>query len=437
MIMKAHPSARMVPELLDEVTAQVSSAIGDQQIADLFSRIMNDNLPAVAELAPDGTTYLLTGDIPAMWLRDSAAQVRPYLILCGQDEALAQTLIGVFRRQVEFVAVDPYANSFKRGSEQSPHHGDRADAPQQVWERKYEIDSLCFPLELGYALWRITGRHDHLDDRFAEIAKMILDVWECELDHERSPYFFERDSPLPTETLSRQGLGDPVGRTGMSWSAFRPSDDACTYNYNVPGNMFAAVTLGYLAIMAKEILSDAGIAERAATLQTSITDGIEQYGVVDHPDFGAVYSYETDGLGNHLLMDDANMPSLLSLPLSGYRPADDPRYLATRRMILSEANPCFYSGSAASGIGSPHTPPRHIWPIALAVQGLTTTDRTEKFRLLRLLVDTTGGTDQMHESFDVDDPTRFTRPWFSWANAMMCELVLDLAGRRLDQLISG
>jgi meiotically up-regulated gene 157 (Mug157) protein len=436
MIMKAHPSARIRPELLTEITSQVARAVDDQRVTETFNRIMTDNLPAVAELAADGTTYLLTGDIPAMWLRDSAAQIRPYLILCGQDEQLAETLVGVFRRQVEFIAIDPYANSFKRGTEQSPHHADRSDAPPQVWERKYEIDSLCFPVELGYALWRITGRRDHLDGRFTEIAKMILDVWECEIDHEQSTYFFERNSPLPTETLSRQGRGEPVGRTGMSWSGFRPSDDACTYNYNVPGNMFAAVTLGYLATIATEVLDDSGIADRARQLQKSINDGIETYGVVQHPGFGAVYCYETDGLGHHVLMDDANMPSLLSLPLSGYRPVDDPVYLATRKLILSPENPYYFSGTAAAGIGSPHTYPRYIWPIALAVQGLTATDQAEKLRLLRLLVDTTGGTGQMHESFDVDDPTQFTRSWFSWANAMMCELVLDVAGYRLDGLIN-
>lgn len=394
MIMKAHPYARIDPAVLAEVTDQAAAAIGDPEITDTFARIMTENLGSVAELAPDGTTYLLTGDIPAMWLRDSAAQVRPYLILSGRDPQLAATLTGVFRRQLEFIAIDPYANSFKRGIEPSPHAGDRSDAPPQVWERKYEIDSLCFPIELGYALWRITGRHDHLDERFGRIAGKILDVWECELDHEQSPYFFERDSPLQTETLSRQGRGEPVGRTGMSWSAFRPSDDACTYNYNVPGNMFAAVTLGYLVIIAKEILGDPAIADRAAVLQASITDGIETYGVVEHPRHGRVYCYETDGLGRHLLMDDANMPSLLSLPLSGYRPIDDPVYLATRKLILSEENPYFFSGTAAAGIGSPHTLPRYVWPIALAVQGLTATDRAEKLRLLRLLVDTTAAPDR-------------------------------------------
>lgn len=433
--MDRHPTARIDAALLAGISAQVDGAIGDPVITAMFTRIMSENLPTVAELAPDGTTYLLTGDIPAMWLRDSAAQIRPYLILCDRDPELARTLVGVFRRQVEFVIIDPYANSFKRGTEPSPHAGDRSGAGPQIWERKYEIDSLCFPLELGYALWRITGGSDHLDDRFARAARLILDVWECELDHEQSPYSFERDSPLSSETLSRNGRGEPVGRTGMSWSAFRPSDDACVYNYNVPGNMFAAVVLGYLEVIAKEVLGDAGIADRAARLRGSIRTGVETYGLVDHPDYGRVYCYETDGLGHHLIMDDANMPSLLSMPLSGYLPADDPTYLATRRMILSSANPYFYSGMHAEGIGSPHTRPNHIWPIALAVQGLTATDRDEKFRLLQLLTRTTGGTGQMHESFDVDDPSRFSRPWFSWANAMMCELVLDLAGLRLADLV--
>jgi uncharacterized protein len=442
--MHPHPNARINPQLLEEVTAEAGRAIraaggdepGDDRITTMFAALMAENLPAVAELAPDGTTYLLTGDIPAMWLRDSAAQVRPYLLLCGRDPSLAEALIGVFRRQLEFIAIDPYANSFKRGTEPSPHAADRSDAPPEVWERKYEIDSLCFPIELGYALWRITGRTDHLDSRFAAAARSILDVWECELDHERSDYYFERFIGMESETLSRDGRGDPVGHTGMSWSGFRPSDDACVHNYNVPGNMFAAVTLGYLDVIAREVLGDDDLAGRATKLQTSIEDGIETHGVTDHPEYGRVYCYEVDGLGRRLLMDDANMPSLLSLPLTGYRPADDPTYLATRRLILSPENPYYYAGEAARGIGSPHTYPEYVWPIAIAVQGLTATEDEEKLRMLRMLAATTGGTDRMHESFDVDDPTRFTRSWFSWADAMLCELVLDVAGRRLDAALA-
>lgn len=432
-----HPAARLRPELLDQLIDEVAEGTGHRGVADLFGSVMAENLAAVAELAPDGTTYLLTGDIPAMWLRDSAAQVRPYLIVCGEDPHLARTLVGVFRRQLEFIALDPYANSFKRGTEPSPHANDRSDAPPQVWERKYEIDSLCFPVELGYALWRITGSSEHLDERFARVAPMILDLWETELDHDRSNYFFERFDGPPTDTLTAAGRGTPVAPTGMSWSGFRPSDDACHYHYNVPGNMFAVVACRYLATIADQVLGDQQLVARATRLGVGLTEGIERHGTVDHPQHGRLYCYETDGLGHQLLMDDANMPSLLSAPLSGYRPADDPAYLATRALILSPDNPYYYSGTAAAGVGSPHTPPGYIWPIALAVQGLTATDREEKLRLIRLLADTTGGTGQMHESFDVNDPSRFTRPWFSWANAMMCELALDLAGRRLDRLIAG
>ena len=418
-------------EVLARAVAAVQRASGDEVIAEMFRRSMAENLPAVAERLPDGTTFVLTGDIPAMWLRDSAAQLRPYLLLCKDDPGLQDVLIGVLHRQLEYVVLDPYANAFNKEANGAGHVDDETEMSPWVWERKYEIDSLCFPLDLGYALWRITGRSDHLDERFARAAGMILDLWECELDHEESPYFFERDSPLPSETLTRNGRGEPVGRTGMSWSAFRPSDDACVYNYNVPGNMFATVVLGYLEVIASQVLGDAAMAGRAARLQATIRAGIEAYGLIDHPIYGRVYCYETDGLGRQVIMDDANMPSLLSLPLSGYLPADDPTYLATRAMIISPANPYFYSGSHAEGIGSPHTYPNYVWPIALAVQGLTAVDREEKLRLLQLLSRTTGGTGQMHESFDVDDPTRFSRAWFSWANAMMCELALDLAGLRL------
>jgi meiotically up-regulated gene 157 (Mug157) protein len=215
----------------------------------------------------------------------------------------------------------------------------------------------------------------------------------------------------------------------MSWSGFRPSDDATELGFNVPGNMFASVVLGYLQEMASsDQLSDEPLAARAKELKAAIDDGIARHGAVDHPVHGRVYAYEVDGAGNTLLMDDANMPSLLGIPLTGYAAADDPTYLATRKLLLSPENPYYYSGTHAAGIGSPHTPPNYIWHIALAVQGLSSTSATERQHLLELLRDTTGGTGTMHEGFDVNDPTHYTREWFSWANAMFCELALVHAG---------
>jgi meiotically up-regulated gene 157 (Mug157) protein len=421
------------PEVLARATEEVRRATGDQVIADMFHRSMTENLPAVAERLPDGTTFVLTGDIPAMWLRDSAAQLRPYLVLCADDPALQDTLIGVLHRQLEYIAIDPYANAFNREPNGAGHTGDETEMSPWVWERKYEIDSLCYPIELAYRLWRITGRDDVIDERFRVAAEAILELWTIEQDHEaNSQYRFQRHDDRPSDTLVREGRGRLTRPTGMSWSAFRPSDDATELGFNVPGNMFASVVLGYLQAIATEVLGDAALGDRAKELKAEIDEGIAEYGVVDHPSYGRVYAYEVDGAGERLLLDDANMPSLLSTPMTGFAAPDDPTYLATRSLLLSPENPYYYSGTHGAGIGSPHTPPDHIWPIALAVQGLTSTSAEERQQLLELLRDTTGGTGQMHESFHVDDPTVFTREWFSWANAMFCELCLSHAGRTLS-----
>ncbi|QNE16709.1 glycoside hydrolase family 125 protein [Kribbella qitaiheensis] len=418
--------------VLARAVEEVRRATGDPMIAGMFERSMAENLPAVAERLPDGTTFVLTGDIPAMWLRDSAAQLRPYLVLCGDDPALQDTLIGVLHRQLEYIAIDPYANAFNRAADGAGHTTDETEMSPWVWERKYEIDSLCYPIELAYRLWRITGRKDVIDHRFVAAATAVLELWTIEQNHEEnSKYRFQRHDDRPTDTLVREGRGRVTQPTGMSWSAFRPSDDATEHGFNVPGNMFASAVLGYLELIAHEVLDDDSLAARAKELKAGIDDGIARHGMVDHPTFGRVYAYEADGAGAQLLMDDANMPSLLSAPMSGFAAPDDPAYLATRKLLLSPENPYYYSGSAAAGIGSPHTPPDYVWPIALAVQGLTSTSADERQHLLEVLRDTTGGTGLMHEGFHVDDPTKFTREWFSWANAMFCELALAHAGHRL------
>ena len=217
----------------------------------------------------------------------------------------------------------------------------------------------------------------------------------------------------------------------MTWSGFRPSDDPCQYGYLIPSNMFAVVVLRYAAEIAETVLQDPSLAEEAKRLGDEIERGIRKYGIVEHPKYGPVFAYETDGLGNYSLMDDANVPSLLSIPYLGYVSADDPLYQNTRRFVLSEDNPYFFKGKAAQGIGSPHTPHRYIWHIALAMEGLTADRPEEKWRLIDLMVRTDAGTGMMHESFDADDPTQFTRKWFSWANMMFCELLLDLCDIRV------
>lgn len=310
---------------------------------------------------------------------------------------------------------------------------DETDMSGWIWEAKYEIDSLCFPLQMAYLLWKNTGTTSHFDETFKEAAYKILEVWRTEQDHEnQSPYRFVRKDCYYTDTLSRDGKGALVkSNIGLTWSGFRPSDDACMYGYLIPSNMFAVVVLNYLVEIATEILNDEKLAAEAKALAVEIREAIETYGTIEHYKFGKVYAYEVDGFGQYNLMDDANLPSLLSMPYIGYVSEEDEVYQNTRRMILSEANPYFYKGTAAQGIGSPHTPINYIWHISLAMQALTCEDQAYKKELLEVIKRTDGGTGLMHEGFNVDNPNEYTREWFSWANAMFCELVLDYCGYKV------
>ncbi|MFJ3407827.1 glycoside hydrolase family 125 protein [Promicromonospora sp. NPDC090134] len=426
------------PEVLADLVARVGERLGSE-VADAVGRCMADTLARTITPHPDGTAFVITGDIPAMWLRDSTTQLAPFLHLVDRDERLADTIAAVSRRQQASILRDPYANAFNDGPTGAGHRdrtgGPGADGPGTgqspwVWERKYEIDSLAYPLQLAHDLWRATGRTDHLAD-LGQVGRTVIELWRTEQRHEEaSSYTFERTDCPPTDTLVRGGRGPEVAWTGMTWAGFRPSDDACAYGYNVPGNALAAAALGQLAELATEVLHDADLAASATALRAEIERGIREHGVVPGPDGVPVYAYEVDGRGGVLLADDANTPSLLALPLTGWCRADDPLYTATRDLVLSPANPYYYSGSAASGIGSPHTPEGHVWPIALAIQGLTSTDPAERRALLDLILATDDGTGAVHESFHVDDPGTWTREWFSWANAMFCELALETAGLR-------
>ncbi len=419
-----------IDELITEVTTAVRER-SDERVAEMFERCFANTLHSTMTPMPDGTVFMLTGDIPAMWLRDSSAQLAPYLHFAADHPELAELLVAVNRRQLDAIALDPYANAFNAEPNGHGHRDDRTDASPWVWERKYEIDSLCYPLQLAHDIWLATGRRDHLDARYRSAVVAAMEVWRVEQHHEeRSPYRFQRfDAPL-SDTLVRDGLGPETAWTGLSWSGFRPSDDAGRYGYNVPGNLFAAVTLAGVESIAAEVLDDAALAAEAGALRRELETAIDAHGVVTTDQYGDVYAYEVDGFGNALLMDDANVPSLLSLPFLGWCAPDDARYLATRRFLLSGDDPSYFVGSAARGIGSPHTPDDHIWPIALSIEGLTSQDEQDRARLLDTLLRTDAGTGVMHESFHKDDPDTFTRPWFSWANAMFCEFVLDVVGLR-------
>jgi meiotically up-regulated gene 157 (Mug157) protein len=415
----------VLPSSIQRLCEQVADALPQfPRLPKMFADTFSNTFATTLQPQRDGSVFVITGDIPAMWLRDSAAQVKPYLYLAKEDEAFANLIAGVVKRQMRYVLLDPYANAFNESANGRCHNKDKTAMSDWIWERKYELDSLCAPLKLAYDLWKITGQTNHLDETFLAATRLIVEVVGLEQHHEKSPYSFERFDCPPSDTLTNHGRGNPVAYTGMSWSGFRPSDDACKYHYLVPSNMFAVVALNHLCELP---LNDEVLKTKAKTLADTVRTGVETHGKINHPRFGYIYAYETDGLGNYHLMDDANVPSLLSMPYLGYCGKDDPIYKATRAFVLSEENPYFYSGKAAKGVGSPHTPSDYIWPIALCMQGLTSDSRQEQLELLGTLLNTDAGTGLMHESFHKDDPRKFTRPWFAWANSLFAEFMIELS----------
>jgi hypothetical protein len=406
--------------------------MGRDDLILLFKNCYPNTLETTTKILDDGSAFVITGDIHAMWLRDSAAQVHHYLPVARENPELADIIEKMINRYSIYLTKDPYANAFNENGD-DPNRGAIEDITFRspwVWERKYEVDSLCSVLFIAYKFWKKVGRTSHFTAAFKNSMNIILDLWETEQYHaEKSTYTFERPNPWKSsDTMTRGGKGEPVGYTGMTWSAFRPSDDACIYNYLIPSEMYAVVTLGYAAEIAEEIYQDSELAARCRKLASEIDEGIQKFGIVEDPDFGKIYAYETDGLGNYNLMDDANVPSLLSIPYIGYRDKEDPIYQNTRRFILSKKNPYYYEGKILHGIGSPHTNPDCVWPIALVLQGLTTDNQDEIEEILSMLVASHDNTFFMHESIHVDNPHDFSRTWFAWANSIFSELVLKYAG---------
>ncbi|MBR6186179.1 MAG: glycoside hydrolase family 125 protein [Clostridia bacterium] len=415
---------------LEEATRPVCdqlSALGRNKLAAMYRNCFRSTWDTTLQRS-DGTVFLVTGDIPAMWLRDSSAQVYHYVPHARKYPQVREAILGLMERQFRYIALDPYANAFNREANDRRNHLDDTswteEARPWIWERKYEVDSLCYPIRLAHHFWKTAGDASWCNDTFLRAACRILTVWETEQRHmERSPYHFSRVCRRPTDTLGNGGKGAPVGYTGMTWSGFRPSDDACTYGYLIPANFFAEKSLKQLEEILDALRPQAGLAARARALREQIRAGLAQYAVFDRPGFGPVYAYEVDGLGNAVFMDDANVPSLLSLPYLGCVEADDPVYQNTRRMLLSPENPYYFSGACAKGIGSPHTPPDYIWPISLCIQGLTAVNAEEIRQIARMLEGMDADTLLMHEGVHKDDPKQFTRPWFAWANSIFSEFV--------------
>lgn len=390
-----------------------------------------------ADGLPD--TFVITGDIPAMWLRDSSAQVWPYLTLMAADEGLRSMVEGLIRRQLRCILSDPYANAFNDGPDPDGQWmADLTDMKPELHERKWEIDSLCYPLRLAWAYWKLTGDSSVFDSTWVDAVRLILATFtEQQRKDGRGPYSFRRVTDRALDSQILDGYGAPASGCGLIVSSFRPSDDATLLPYLVPSNFFAVSVLRKAAEILDAVNGEHALAADCRTLAAEVEEALRAHAVVRHPEFGEVYAYEVDGFGSCLLMDDANVPSLLSLPYISDVAADDPVYLNTRRMVWSRSNPYFCSGSAAEGIGGPHVGVGMAWPMSIMMRAFTTSDDAELRECMAMLLATDAGTGFIHESFDVDDPARFTRPWFAWQNTLFGELVLKIiADGKLELLNS-
>ena len=427
------------PEL-DSYLYEIAQKIKNLNIRQLFINTFANTLDTTAyNYLREGKnhTYIITGDIEAMWLRDSTAQVWHYLPLAKKSKDIERLLIGLISNHARCILLDPYANAFYDDDKLGYHATDKTQMLPGVHERKWELDSLIYPLALAIEFWNMTKNSEPFDATWLDSIALIISTLKVQQRFNgHGPYFFDRETSNPIDTLSNKGQGPTYKPTGMVASSFRASDDACMYPFNIPENLFALKTLKSLIILFNE-LQLTHLIESTLELIEDIFSGLDIYGLIDHPDFGKIYAYEVDGLGNYVCMDDANVPSLLSLPFLGVCAVDDEIYQATRKFIVSPENPHYFAGAAGSGIGSPHTGDGTIWPISLIIQASTSNNDQEILDCLRTLIKSTVGTGLLHESFNVDDATDYTRPWFAWCNSLFGGLIARLVNERpglLDQI---
>ena len=414
---------------VEEAILKIKKQIADPELAWLFDNCFPNTLDTTVDFEmidgrPD--TYVITGDIDAMWLRDSTAQVWPYLALIKNDEHLQQLVEGVINRQVKCIHLDPYANAFyKDVNKVSEWKSDLTTMKPGIHERKWEIDSLCYPVRLAHQYWKLTGNSTLFDKDWEESIALIVKTFkEQQRKEDHGPYTFQRTTAWATDGVPLAGYGYPVKPVGLICSMFRPSDDATIFPFLVPSNFFAVVSLRQAAEMVNAIHKNYKLANECKELADEVEAALTKYAAITTSQPGKMYAYEVNGFGSFNLMDDANVPSLLSLPYLNAVKVTDPVYINTRRFVLSPNNPFFFKGKAGEGIGGPHAGMDMIWPLSIIMRGLTSIDKQEVKKCLSMLKNSNAGTGFMHESFNKNDALNFTRKWFAWANTLFGELVM-------------
>ena len=416
---------KQIVDLKDKLTAV------DPKLYWMFANCFPNTLDTTVRYSKkdgDDDTFVITGDIDAMWLRDSAAQVWPYLRYAKKDEPLRRLIRGVIRRQFNCILIDPYANAFNDGPKGSHWQSDETEMKPELHERKYEIDSLCYPVRLAHAYWKRTGDASVFDEKWLKVVRSIISVFKDQQNWNgfKNSYHFRRETAAYHDTRSNGGYGHPGKACGLIASAFRPSDDSTIFPYLIPSNFFAVSILKKAAEILRAVNKEEDLAKECEQLAEQVDSAIKKYAVAEHPKYGKIYAFEVDGFGGVLLMDDANAPSLLSLPYLADVKTDDPIYQNTRRFVWSEDNPYFFKGSAGEGIGGPHCGLGRPWPMSVIMKALTTNDRAKKEWCVKQILNTDGGTGFIHESFYKDDAKNYSRSWFAWANTLFGELIIDM-----------
>jgi meiotically up-regulated gene 157 (Mug157) protein len=414
---------------IEKLITEIKNKIGNKEIAWLFENCFPNTLDTTVDFEimngkPD--TFVITGDIDAMWLRDSSAQVWPYLPLMKEDKNLQELIKGVINRQVKCILKDPYANAFyKDETKISEWKDDKTLMLPGVHERKWEIDSLCYPIRLSYGYWKETGDASVFDKDWQEAMRLIVKTFKEQQRLENNgPYKFERTTSWATDGVPLGGYGYPTKKIGLIHAMFRPSDDATVFPFNIPGNTFAMMSLIQLSeIGADNKIRFETLSKECNALGKRLGDALNAHAFFEHPVYGRILAYEINGFGSYNLMDDANVPSLLSLGYLNSNVLKETAYQHTRKYVQSEDNPFFFKGKAAEGIGGPHVGMDYIWPMSIIMRGLTSTDDMEIKKCLDMLQKTHAGTGFMHESFHKDDAAKFTRKWFAWANTLFGEFV--------------
>ncbi len=417
---------------VEQTIKTVKKGISNSELAWMFENCYPNTLDTTVDFEmidgkPDA--FIITGDIDAMWLRDSTAQIWPYLPLIKEDKKLADLFKGLINRQTKCVNLDPYANAFfkdvKRKSEW------KEDKPNQlpgVHERKWEIDSLCYTVRLAYGYYKETGDTSVFDKDWDKAIREAVSLLRTEQRKTgKTPYYFIREHANYTVTASFQGKGRPVKPVGLIASSFRPSDDGTMYPFLIPSNLFAVESLAQLSEIYKEVIKDKSFAKECSSFSEEVLNAINKYAIADHLDYGKVYAYEVDGFGNKVYMDDPNIPSLIAMKyLLEEKHYQTDVYNNTRKYLLSSDNPYYFKGKAGEGQGGPHAGMDTIWPMGIILRAMTSEDDKEIVWCIKQLMETHNNSGFMHETFNKDDASKFSRSWFAWANTLFGELIVKL-----------